>query len=107
MGYGTFYAIRRLSSVLFVGVLILGATIGRADTAATFIISVGLVLLGTPAFIYGISAADRYKNTYDYEPTLFWGKPTNGKHAREVLITFSSVGLWCALTGLALALITR
>ena len=105
MSRGTLDAINRLTGVLFFGAIILGITVGHEHRLVTHIISIGLVVVGTPMFIYGLTNAGKHKTVFDYEPTVFWGKQSNGKTAREILMTFNTVGLWCALTGIALLLV--
>ena len=105
MGYRSFSSIRRVTSVLFVSVLVLGFTIGREHRLATEIISNGLILGGIPSFLYGLLTMEKYKAIFDYEPTVFWGKQSKGKSAREVLMTLNVVGFWCVLTGIALLVI--
>ncbi len=104
MGRGTVNAINRFTGVLFISAFILGITVGRVHPLITHIISVGLILIGTPIFVYGLVTMGKYKDTFDYEPTTFWGRPSNGKTAREVLATFNVAGFWCALTGVTLLL---
>jgi hypothetical protein len=102
MGYSTFYSIRRLAGVLFLSALVLGITLGREHRLTTMAISIGLILGGIPAFAYGLVSMRKYKEVFDYEPTVFWGKQSNGKNARDILTTFNVVGIWCTLTGIAL-----
>ncbi len=104
MGWGTVNAINRFTGVLFFGALILGITVGRVHPLITHIISVGLILVGIPMLVHGLTTMGKYKDTFDYEPTTFWGRPSNGKSAREVLAAFNVAGFWCTLTGIALLL---
>src|SRR5262249_31799165 len=97
-------AINRLTGVLFFSVLIIGIMVGREHPLATHLISIVLILIGIPTWLYGLINAEKYKSIFDYEPIAFWGKPSNGKNAREVLMTFNVAGFWCALTGVALLL---
>ncbi|MFN8413961.1 MAG: hypothetical protein U0Z26_16395 [Anaerolineales bacterium] len=105
MGYGTFSAIKRLSNFLFITTIGLGIIFGRIYPITTLIISGSMILIGASSFIYGISNSQKYKDVFDYEPARFWGKDRNGKYAREVLLSISSIGIWCALTGAALFII--
>ena len=107
MGYGTIHAIGRLSNLLFLGIIILGIHIGKSHPAAVFLASLLLVLLGLPVFVYSLYAFQKYKDVYDFEPTQFLGKPSNGKHARQVLMAEVTIRIWCSITGTVLILTGR
>jgi len=61
--------------------------------------------VGIFLFIYGIVSSQKYKDVFDYEPAQFWGRESNGKHARQVLTFLGSMGLWCFFTGTTLIII--
>lgn len=96
------YAVRRLSSFLFISLLLLATLFLSKVPLAYFSLSALLVLVGLPLFTYGLVTGERYKNVFDYEPTQFLGQNKNGSQVRDILMTANVVGLWCTLSGLAL-----
>lgn len=105
MGVGTLYAIRRITSILFVCIILFAFIVRKEHPILVTIGAMILLSAGGLLFTYGLASAERYKKVYDYEPVIFMGKPSNGKTARETLMIFSTTGLWALLTGGALLLI--
>jgi hypothetical protein len=105
MGNGTFIAIQRISSFFFLSAIIFGVSTAKSHPTAIFVLSVLAIAIGLLLFIYGLLNIQRYKDVFDYEPAQFWGRESNGKHARQVLTFFAVMGLWCLFTGTTLAII--
>ena|SRR5688572_12503573 len=99
MGYGTLYSIQRVSIFVFLCILVAGASLSKQYLYFIQIISFLMIILGLPTAIYGFYSAAKYKDVFDYEPTIFWGKESNGKTARTVLMIFSTIGSWCFFVG--------
>lgn len=96
--------IRRLANFLFFSLIAFGVWGAQKNPTPVLILSIALILLGVPLFIYGFINIERYKDVFDYEPAIFWGKMRNGKEAREVLGTINVIGLWGFLAGAVLLL---
>lgn len=107
MGYGTINALGRLSSFLFLGIIVLGINIGKLHPTAVLVTSLLLLLCGLPVCLYGLFTIQKYKDVFDFEPTLFLGKQRNGKYARQVLMAMTTIGGWCSLTATVLILAGR
>ncbi len=95
-------ALRRLSSFVFIGVVVWGIFEAARAPVAVLVAAICLIVTGVPVCAYSLRAAERYKVVFDYEPTEFWGATRNGKQAREVLLAMTTVGLWCAFAGVGL-----
>jgi hypothetical protein len=107
MSYAVFGSLRRFTSFVFLAIVLIGYA--YRGGAPLMVASLGGVLLvaGVPAVWYSSTLLQRYKGVFDYEPTEFWGRPSNGKEARGVLLSLNTLGLFAVLAGLALLLIVR
>lgn len=106
MGQGTYSALGRLSGFLFFSFVLFGVNVGKEHPAAILITSIFLLAFGIPLSVYGLYSVQRYKDVYDFEPTIFWKQERNGKYAREILAAVISIGIWASLAGAALIFIT-
>ncbi len=100
---------RQISNLFFIIYIVLALYIGDRWPWMVSVLGAAMILAGVPLFLYGSRKIGEYKNIYDYEPTRFWGKETNGKEAREVLAGLNAISFWCVLTGLitGIALVLR
>ncbi len=105
MSNSTHNSIRLLFAVLYISVIVLGASIGRAHPYTTLIISILLITSGLPASIFGLIQAEKYKKVFDFEPTMLFGKPSNGKSARTILMAITTLGFWSLFAGALLILV--
>ncbi len=101
----SFRSLRSLTSFLFLALIVLGSMAAPSAPMPILIMAVCLFAIGVPLAVYAFKALERYKEVFDYEPTEFWGRTSNGKQARENLMTMSTTGLWCGLSGIALMLV--
>jgi len=90
----------RLSTfLLFLVVVGAFAEVGRAPW---LVLSLGgfLLLLGVLGMVYVNRNMAKYKTVFDYEPTEFQGKPSNGADVRSFLIAVNTLSLWCVIAAL-------
>ncbi len=99
MGWGTIKSLNRLSILLFGLVDLL--LIAIADKVPLLVLTSMILMTvgGAVLFVYGLVALERYRGVFDYEPTILWGRPSNGKSARSTLMAINTMGLWSFLAG--------
>ena len=66
----------------------------------------GLLIIGVVGFVPVLIMYDRYKETFDYEPTTLFGRNTNGKAVRRFLNRMLIFFGWLIVTGLMSYLLT-
>ncbi|SRR5258706_518128 len=86
-------------SFLFFLAVILTVGLAKQNPSTTTTLSIGLIVAGLPLMIYGLIKARHYKNVFDYEPTIFWRRKSNGKRVRAFLMACNFIGLYCLLAG--------
>ncbi len=101
-GRSTIRSIGMLANFLLLCLIVFSFVLLRKSPWLYFSLAALLVVVGLPLFIYGLVSAGRYKDVFDYEPTIFLGKQKNGSQVRDMLMTATSVGLWCSLSGIVL-----
>ena len=89
-------------SFLYFLAIILGIELGNKTPTTALSLSIGLIAAGLPTLLYGIIKSKQHKNVYDYEPTVFRKKASNGKKIRTFLMTCSWIGLYCLVVGVVL-----
>ncbi len=99
MGWGTLRSLNRLSILLFALVDLLLIAIANRAPLLVLLIMILMVAGGAVLFAYGMVALERYREVFDYEPTVLWGRPSNGKEARSTLMAINAIGIWSFLAG--------
>lgn len=102
MSYETLFAIERLASFIFICIFLTGFRLGRDYPIAVRTTSIFMVVVGLALVLFGFLVTEKYKNIFDYEPTMFWGKESNGKTARGILRAFGIIGFCSFFTGVIL-----
>lgn len=105
MSGSTRHGIGALLSFLFITMVLIALSLRQTNPTLVKQLSIGLIVFGAPPFIYGLITQRKYQNIFDYEATEFLGKQSTGMRVRSVLITYSTIGLWCLGTGIAFAMI--
>jgi hypothetical protein len=79
--------------------MILSVELGKENLLIALPMAIGLLIVSLPLLIYGLITTRQYKNVFDYEPTVFWRKESNGKKVRAFLMTCNYLGLYCLIVG--------
>ncbi len=99
MGRGTLGAINRLSILLLGLVDVLLIAIASKVPWLVLVIMILMFVGGATLFVYSLIVMEKYREVFDYEPTVLWGRPSTGKAARSTLMAINGVGLWSLLAG--------
>ncbi len=99
MNRGTLGAINLLSILVFGVVDVLLALMAGEAPLLVLAIMVLMLLGGATVFGYSLIAMEKYREVFDYEPTIMWGRPSTGKAARSTLRAINAMGLWSFLAG--------
>jgi hypothetical protein len=107
MSYSLFFALGRFSSFLFLALIIMGGAYSHQAPWTILAISILFAFFGIPSFMYSLNEMEKIKGVFDFEPTEFWGRVSNGGVTRGVLMSTNALGLWSMLAGAVLFVIPK
>ena len=73
--------------------------LAAVELTYVWILTIALLASGIPCLIGGAIIYGRYKDVYDFEPAEFFGRQSNGKEIRGLLMKFVYWGFLASLSG--------
>lgn len=84
---------------LFFAIVWAATKLAAIELTYVWILTGILLALGIPCLVGGAIIYGRYKDIYDYEPAELFGRQSNGKEIRGLLMRFVYLGFLLSLSG--------